>query len=224
MEEVQRFFASGGQFEVLLERVHGAERDVVRRVHSHIESVRTRNIRIETLRDRTREMARLSAGDFEEANRWMNALFASAHLVSDLRGGTPEMRAAPRRPARRYEAQRISYAGGYLTAKNGSPGQTRALQKALWMRLGRFVDEYVLQGQPRAPLHSATLSSAAGFRLLLDSVKAHDLRTGRNRRFLSYRVERPRTNGSPDARAQFGTSEGTLDAPDLVFSRQTPSS
>ncbi len=223
LEDVERFFAPGRQFESLLERVHGAARDVVRRVHSHIESVRARNIRIETLRDRTREMARLSEGDFEEANRWMNALFASAHLVTDLRSGTPEMRAAPPRPARRYEAQRITYAGGYLAAKRGSPGQTRALQKAVWMKLGRFVDERVLQGQPRAPLHSAVFSSAVDFRLLLDAVKAHDLRAGRNRRFLSYQVERARTNGSPDVRARFDLSEGILDAPDLIFSRQTPS-
>jgi hypothetical protein len=222
LEDVERFFAPGRQFETLLERVHGAARDVVRRVHSHIESIRARNIRIETLRDRTREMARLADSDFEEANRWMNALFASAHLVTDLRGGTPEMRATPPRPARRYEAQRISYSGGYLTPKTGSPGQTRALQKAVWLKLGRFVDERVLQGQPHAPLHCAVFSNAADFRLLLDAVKAHDLRAGRNRRFLSYRVERSRTNGAADARARFDLPDGTLEAPDLTFSRQTP--
>lgn len=223
LEDLERFFAPGRQFEILLERVHGAARDVVRRVHSHIENVRARNIRVETLRDRTREMARLSEGDFEEANRWMNALFASAHLMTDLRSGTPEMRAAPPRPARRYETQRISYAGGYLAPKSGSPGQTRALQKALWLKLGRFVEERILQGQARAPLHSAGFSTAADFRLLLDALKAHDLRAGKNRRFLSYRVERSETNGSPDVRARFLLSEGTLDGPDLIFSRQSPS-
>jgi len=222
IESVHAFFAPGRQFETLLERVHGAARDVVRRVHSHIESVRARNIRIETLRDRTREMTRLGSADLADANRWINALFASAHLVSDLRKGTPLERAQPPRPARRYESQRISYAGGYLTAKTGSPGQARALQRALWLKLGRFVDERILRDQPQAPLRSADLNDFPDFRLLLDAVKAYNLRTGRNRRFLSYKVEPPRANGSQGPRARFEVPGGTLDAPDLMFSRQAP--
>src|SRR6266496_6004968 len=66
------FFAPGGRFETLLERVHGSARDVVRRVHRHVENVRARNIRIETLRDRTREMARLAEEELDVANAWIN--------------------------------------------------------------------------------------------------------------------------------------------------------
>src|SRR6266571_4362970 len=102
------FFAPGGRFETLLERVHTSARDVVRRVHRHVENVRARNIRIETLRDRSREMARLRDDDLEAANAWVNGLFASAHLVTDLRGGTPEERSALPRPARRYETRRAA--------------------------------------------------------------------------------------------------------------------
>src|SRR2546426_588860 len=41
--ELVPFFAVGGRFDTLLERVHGSARDVVRRVHRHVENVRARN-------------------------------------------------------------------------------------------------------------------------------------------------------------------------------------
>lgn len=222
LESLAPFFAPAGRFETLLDRVHATTRDVVRRVHAHLESVRARNIRIETLRDRTRDMARLHDNHVDTANQWINALFRSAHLVTDLRSGTPENRAAPPRPARRYEPSRGVYTGGYLEGKRGFPGQTRALQKALWLRLGRFVDEQILHGQARAPLHEASFSGATDFRLLLEAVKAHDLRSGRNRRHLSYGVAQAAANGSREARARFELPDGALDAPDLVFYRQNP--
>jgi hypothetical protein len=92
-ERLVPFFAPGGEYDLLLERVHAAARDVVRRLHAHIAGVRARNIRIETLRDRSREMARITDEEVTQANRWVNALFASAHLVADRRTGTPEDRA-----------------------------------------------------------------------------------------------------------------------------------
>ncbi len=216
------FFAPGGRFETLLERVHTSARDVVRRVHRHVENVRARNIRIETLRDRSREMARLRDDDLEAANAWVNGLFASAHLVTDLRGGTPEERSALPRPARRYETRRAAHRGEFLPEKRGSPGQSRALERLRLLQLGRFVDEKILQGARRASLGKAALAGVADFRSLLEAVKVHDLRAGRARKLLSYRIIRPGTDGAPDARASFALSDGRLDAPDLVFTRVGP--
>src|SRR5207247_5417672 len=136
-------------------RVHGSARDVVRRVHRHVENVRARNIRIETLRDRTREMARLADGEIDVANAWINGLFASAHVVTDLRCGTPAERSALPRPARRYESRRATHRGGYLAEKRGSPGQSRALERLRLLVLGRFVDEKILRGSPEAALEGA---------------------------------------------------------------------
>jgi hypothetical protein len=215
--ELVPFFAPRGRFETLLERVHGSARDVVRRVHKHVENVRARNIRIETLRDRSREVAVLLDGDIEAANAWVNGLFASAHHMTDLRCGTPDARAPLPRPARRYESRRAAHRGEYLSEKHGTPGQSRALEVLRLLRLGRFVDEKILGGARCASLADATLGGLEDFRALLDSVKAHDLRAGRLRSSLSYRIARPAVNGEQPPRAQFTTTSGSLDAPALVF-------
>lgn len=212
------FFAPGGRFDSLLERVHGAARDVVRRVHAHIAAVRARNIRIETLRDRSRQMARLKESGLASANAWVNALFASAHLVTDLRPGTPDARSALPRPVRRYRSERPLYRGEFLAAKTGKPGHWKALQRARLLALGRFVEERILKESAKMSLSEADISGIEDFRSLLSAVKAHDLRGGRDRRFLSYRIERSRSNGGNGERALLATAEGALDAPDLLFS------
>jgi hypothetical protein len=217
VERIVPFFAPGGRFEVLLERVHGSARDVVRRVHRHVENVRARNIRIETLRDRTREMAGLVAGDIPAANAWINALFASAHMVTDLRSGTPAQRSPLPRPARRYESRRAAHRGGYLADKSGRPGQARALERLRFLVLGRFVDEKILRGKESAHLNSAVLDAVEDFRTLIEAVKVHDLRGGRSRNQLSYRIPKEARQAPDRARARFETSEGSLDAPNVVF-------
>jgi hypothetical protein len=217
LAELVPFFAPMGRFETLLERVHASARKVVRRVHKHVENVRARNIRIETLRDRSREMARLDAGDLEQANAWINRLFASAHVVTDFRSGTPEARSPLPRPARRYESRRAAHTGEPLAAKQGRPGQSRALERLRLLHLGRFVEEKILRGAARAPLHGAALDGVDDFRSLLEAVKVHDLRAGRARKLLSYRVVRLEAGGAPAGRACFSLAGGNLDAPDLVF-------
>jgi hypothetical protein len=217
--ELVPFFAPGGRFETLLERVHGSARDVVRRVHRHVENVRARNIRIETLRDRSREMARLREDEIASAGAWINRLFASAHLVTDARSGTPDERSPLPRPAKRYESRRAAHRGSYLVEKQGSPGQSRALERLRLLMLGRFVDEKILRGAPRASLDSAALDRVEDFRSLIEAVKVHDLRAGRVRPMLSYRIAKPGRDEAPGTRARFALSSGTLDAPDLVFTR-----
>jgi hypothetical protein len=213
------FFAPGGRFDTLLERVHGSARDVVRRVHRHVENVRARNIRIETLRDRSREMAHVRDDAVERANAWVNGLFASAHVVTDLRCGTPDERSALPRPARRYEARRAVHRSDFLAEKRGHPGQSRALERLRLLQLGRFVDEKILQGADRASLAEATFAGRADFRSLIDAVKVHELRAGRARALLSYRIVRESPDGVRLGRTRFAFTDGRLDAPDLVFEK-----
>ena len=212
------FFAPGGQYDLLLERVHAAARDVVKRLHAHIAAVRARNIRIETLRDRSREMARIGDEEVAAANRWVNALFASAHLVTDLRTGTPDDRSPLPRPARRYRVVRGGRVGAYLSTKEGKPGQVRALHRGRLHELGRFVEERILRGEAAAPLSAADLDGIGDARTLMSAVKAHHLRAGRDRRYLSYRIRRDKNTRNRE-RARFAFEEGEFDAPDLLFRR-----
>ncbi|MBI4704017.1 MAG: hypothetical protein HY744_23155 [Deltaproteobacteria bacterium] len=167
-------------------------------------------------------MARLRDEDLEAANVWVNALFTSAHVVTDLRCGTPDERSALPRPARRYETRRAAHRGDFLAEKRGSPGQSRAIERLRLLQLGRFVDEKILRGARRAPLGTAALASIDDVHSLLDAVKVHDLRAGRARKLLSYRVVRPGTDRAPAARARFVLPDGLLDAPELVFTRAGP--
>lgn len=217
-ERLVPFFAPGGQYDLLLERVHAAARDVVKRLHAHIAGVRARNIRIETLRDRSREMARIGDDEVAAANRWVNALFASAHLVTDLRTGTPDDRAPLPRPARRYRVVRAGRVGAYLSAKEGRPGQVRALHRGRLHELGRFVEERILRSEAVALLSAADLDGVGDARTLLAAVKAHNLRAGRDRRYLSYRIHRDKDPRNGE-RARFAFEEGEFDAPDLLFRR-----
>ena len=215
-ERLERFFAPNGRFEILLERVHASARDVVRRVHAHLESVRGRNLRIETLRDRTREMARLHSVQVEAANAWINQLFASAHVVTDLRAGTPDSRAPPPRPARRYEISRTVHRGGYLTPKTSKPEQARALERARLLSLDRFVEERILRGRQRARLRDGDIRGILDLRMLIDAIKAHTMRPAKARRSISYRIERT----SESTRARFLLADGLLDAPNHIFARK----
>jgi hypothetical protein len=217
-ERLVPFFAPGGQYDILLERVHAAARDVVKRLHAHIAGVRARNIRIETLRDRSREMARIGNEEVAAANRWVNALFASAHLVTDLRTGTPDDRASLPRPARRYRTVRLDRGGEYLSAKEGRPGQVRALHRGRLYELGRFVEGRILRDEAVALLSGADLEGIGDARTLMAAVKAHELRNGKDRRYLSYRINRDK-NARDGERARFTFAEGALDAPDLLFRR-----
>jgi hypothetical protein len=81
------------------------------------------------------------------------------------------------------------------------------------------VDEKILRGHSRAALGEALLDGFEDFRSLLDAVKAHELRAGKNRSLLSYRIARSCKDASPIAYARFATATGTLEAPGLVFSR-----
>jgi hypothetical protein len=101
--------------------------------------------------------------------------------------------------------------------KRGSPGQARALERLRLLVLGRFVDEKILRGLPQATLETAAFDRVEDFRSLVDAVKAHDLRAGRARGLLSYRIGKPCQDASTQARARFALSDGTLDAPNLVF-------
>jgi hypothetical protein len=113
----------------------------------------------------------------------------------------------------------VAHRGDFLTDKRGRPGQSRALERLRFLRLGRFVDEKILQGARRAPLGRAALAGVDDLRMLLEAVKVHELRAGRARKLLSYRIVRPGTDGAPLARTQFLLAEGCLDAPDLIFSQ-----
>lgn len=189
LERSQHYFRPGGTFEELLERVHRAAREVVRRVQSHIEEVRRRNIRIETLRDRTRDIARTSDDDAPQVSLWISELYHSAHLVSDLRTGTPVERAAPPLPAKRHEATRPPFRGSYLEPKKGVPGEAKQMERDRIREVNAFMEQRVLKGAQTAELGPEAVGSFRDVRTLMDAYKLHFLKGGKRRRALTFGME-----------------------------------
>ncbi len=224
LKNIAPFFKAGGEFDSLLERVHAAARDVVRRVYAHVESVRARNIRIETLRERAAEIARLTDEQASTANEWLNSLYTSCHVLFDHGKGTPVNREQLPEPMRRdLVKKRGASRGAALATKRGQPGQARVLHRARLLRLSRFVEEKILRGRPTAPLSDAHFQTFTDFENLIESVKAVYLRAGHDRRHLTFAIARKArlagAGGGP--RARFILDSGSLDAPDLTFVRRS---
>lgn len=209
------FFKRAGSFEGLLDRVHEAARQVVRRVHAHVESVRRRNIVIQTLRDRTREIARVPEAHVPDVNTWFNSLYASGHIVTDLRPGTPETPSKLPRPRRRQEYARPAHRGGYFTPKKGTPTEARALARRKLEILNEFIEAKVLQGREEAKIGEADLTDLSDLRSLMEAIKAHSLRERRFQRHLTYRI-RPH---HADESAKVEIPEGSLTLTNSTFAR-----
>lgn len=213
VQGLTRFFRSHGTFEDLLERVHHAARNVVRRVQSHVEDLRRRNIRIETLRERTREIANLADGQVAAANHWFNDLFASGHVPGDARHGTPAEKAMLPLPAKRHEATRPAYRGSFIEDKTAHVVKARELERERIERVNKFVETKVLQGQVRTSVSRANIERLDDLRLLLDAYKLSRLKGGKNQKALRFRLVFEK-NGDP---TPFPVEEGTLTVPGTTF-------
>jgi hypothetical protein len=222
LTELIPFFAPEGLFAELCQRVNEHVRALVRKIRQYLEDIRRRNIRMQALRKRTRELLR--AGDtavLTAVSTWLNELIGSAHQRNDAAGGTPSRRAAPPRPTYwRRRVARPPFLGSVLAPKTGSLDRTRELERARLLRLGRFIQSTILANGRAARAAQATLATPADVRHYLDAVKAHTLGRKRDRDQLSYRIAPPSRASQP---ASFRGAQWAFTSPDYTF-EQSPDS
>lgn len=218
LADVVPFFAPEGLFNALCARINEQVRALVRRIRQHLDDIRRRNIRMQALRKRTREVLLAPESALPTLRAWLNELIGSGHMHNDAGGGTPSHRAAPPRPTYwRRRVARPPFQGAVLARKQGSLELTRELERARLMRLSRFVAEGLLLGAPRAYVAELRLASPADVRNFMDAVKAHALGRRRDREQLGYRIialrEAELTRQGLPAAAEFAGDAWRFSAP-----------
>ncbi len=215
LDDVARFFEGEEGLRALCARINRRTREAIRRIARHVEEVRLRNVRLESLRSCVSALASLEGeGADRAAKDFLERLVASAHVPGDAREGTPEARAIPPRPARRHETVRPAFAGAVLEGKSSEPGAARALELRRLAVLSAFVDRAVLRGRASAPLSGATLVDVGDARRLVQAWAAYHLRSGKHRPHLSFALERA------SGRARLEGAGFELTAPEALVRRK----
>ncbi|MDF1565858.1 MAG: DUF2397 family protein [Deltaproteobacteria bacterium] len=215
IEGLRRFFTPGAGLEALCLRINRRTREVIRRLQRHVEAVRLRNLRIETLRARTDELLRLAGPEADAlAWRFVEELVAPVLLRTDGRGGTPTSRAPPPRPARRHESSRPAFRGGLLEEKQGRPGASRELELGRLASLCELLELRVFAGRPEALLSAGQLTELADARAVVGGLLAYRLRGGKARPHLTFSLE------PAEGRALLTTERFELDLPDALLRRK----
>ena len=222
LADVVPFFAPEGLFADLCQRVNEHVRALVRKIRQHLDDIRRRNIRMQALHRRARELMRAPEGNIEDVRAWLKELVGSGHQMNDAGGGTPSRRAAPPRPTYwRRRVARPAFMGGVLPRKSGTLELTRELERARLTRLGRFVSERLLAGAVAKRVAEVALERPQDVRVYLDAVKTYMLGRRRDRDRLSYKLSRRKDDGA--ARATFSNPDWSFTSPDYLIERRTES-
>ncbi len=188
------FFAPEGLFTELCQRVNEQVRALVRKIRRHLDDIRRRNIRIKALRARTREIMNCDDDSIEQVRAWLKELLSSAHQVNDRYVGTPSRRVAPPRPT--YWRKRISrpaFKSSVLKKNTGSLEFKRELEKSKIARLGRFINNTLLEGKKEKNIEDIKLEHSTDVRSYLDAVKIFVLGRKREKIRLPYKLHPPKS-------------------------------
>ena len=176
LNEIVPFFAPEGLFAEMCQRVNEHVRDLVRKIRRYLDDIRRRNIRIQALRRRTKEVIHSDEESLEEIRTWLKELLSSGHQLTDAGGGSPSRRAAPPRPTYwRRRVARPPFQAALIKKKAGTIERTHELEKAQLNRLSEFVNNSLLKGKKRADLSELNLETPADVRAFLDSIKKYKL-------------------------------------------------
>lgn len=219
MADIVPFYSPEGTFAELCQRVNEQVRILVRKIRQYLEDIRRRNIRIQALRKRTREVMHSSTLPLDELRTWIEELYGCANQFNDLAGGTPSRRAAPPRPTYwRRRVARPAFQGSYLSRKKGTLELKRELEKAKIARLGEFVNGKLLRGDESHLLSEVSLESPMDVRTYLDSIKSYVIGRKLERRRLPFRLVRPDHESKP---AVFTGDKWKFSSPDYRLEKRT---
>ena len=190
--DIVPFFAPEGLFAELCQRVNEQVRSLVRKIRQHLDDIRRRNIRMQALRRRAREVIHGRDSEIEAVRAWLNELISSGHQRNDAAGGTPRRRVAPPRPTYyRRRMARPAFLGNLLEPKTGTAELARELEREKLQRLTLFVTDAMLDGEPSRPVRALPLATPQDVRSYLDAVKTYFIGRRKLREQLGYAVVLP---------------------------------
>ncbi len=220
LSEIVPFFAPEGLFAELCQRVNEHVRDLVRKIRRHLDDIRRRNIRIQALRRRTKEVVNGKEDALESIRSWLKELLSSAHQLTDAGGGTPSRRVAPPRPTYwRRRVARTPFQAAFIKKKQGSLERTHELEKAQLNRLSEFINKTLLKGKKRAKVSDVALETPADVRSFLDSVKKFKLGRKKVKEQLLYEIIYPK--GAEDKPANFDGKKWRFSSPDYQIKKKS---
>ena len=206
------FYAPEGLFSELCQRVNEQVRALVRKIRQHLDDIRRRNIRIKALRARTKEIMHCDDESIEQVRSWMKELISSSHQVNDRSGGTPSRRVAPPRPTYwRRRLPRPAFKSSILQPNTGSLELKHELDRSKIARLGRFINDTLLEGKKEKMIAEIQFDEPTDIRSYLDAVKRFILGCKREKKSLPYKIKLPASK--VNSRAEFNGKEWKFISP-----------
>ncbi len=135
---LQRFYADGGKLDQVCHRINDSAMRVWRKLHAHLRELERRNNRVEDIRDRIAEIARLPEACVP--HDFMRGLLASAGMVSDPNYWDDFVQATPPQPRQETHATRSRQAQPLRRKRQGdgpavSIDEQRLRELRNWLRI-----------------------------------------------------------------------------------------
>jgi len=166
------FYAAEGTLEQLCSRVNTAALLVWRKLYTHLRELERRSHRLEDLRTRVGELARLPADAVPSA--YLQALLAPARMISDMHFWDENEKAVPPQP--RWDKHRLrEEATLWLDEKTRSDGApTQSLEEARLQALEAWMNRRGLSPSPEATrlVSQGTFSSFEDFPRLIELARS----------------------------------------------------
>jgi hypothetical protein len=186
------FFADNGQLAELCARIDDSARAVVRKMHRHLRELERRNARLEDVRERIAEVARLRAGDDADPRlaAFANALVASAHARFGSRSDHTGARVTPPLP-RKHATPAIDRSNRPPLRPKQAPAESvRELRARRLADLREWLDTRLLQGKDEVRLADVRVEGPSLPRRWLDVSRARHLDRGRDLHRLDVSIEK----------------------------------
>ena len=184
---LREFYRANGRLDALCRRVEDSALRVWRKLHSHLRELERRSNRVEDLRARTREMAKLGADDVP--HRFLIDLIGSGAMRSDPHYWDEDELADPPQPRRRPVPRQVE-APLYLNKKRPGRGAVMSIEQARLLRLRHWLDTTIglPLGGKSLPVSQGAFTEPEDFAHIMDVAKAGLLGGGRKLRRIKYRL------------------------------------
>lgn len=214
LDAQEAFYAERGRLSELSRRIDDSARAVLRKMHRHLREIERRSARVEDLRARIAEVARLAQReDDDRLSAFANALVGSAHARFGGRHGPSQARIAPPLP-RKHAATAVDRTSrAPLRPKANPPDAVRELRARRLAELGRWIEEAVLRGGSEARLSEVALVTAESPRRWLDVARARHLDRGRDLARVGVAI------AEAEGEARIGDASAGLSAPDCIVKK-----
>lgn len=176
-ERLQRFYVEDGQLDQLQGLIGSSVLKVWQKLRSHLRELERKNNRIEDLRSRIGEIARLPEGAVPQ--KFLQIFLAPAHMYGDLHYWDTAQKAEPPLPRRRVsKKERIGRV--YLRDKVRSEGPVQSMDEAKLAAMALWLDrQFGHDDQERFKISRGKIDGFPDFAKVMELAESGLLNSGR---------------------------------------------